>query len=370
MKIRRSFWFVFAPVALLAFFSPATSSAQSIHGLNAVGYSITDIPPLKSDSEYVQCGAGIKTQINTVWEYDPLGECPTDSFMVHYTGFITIPEHQTVRFWLAADDGGMMKIGTTEWGDWTDKGCSASETEPLSLPSNEPISLDGWFYENGGGTCFMLAWQIDNGEWQIVPSEAFSPNRSIETTSTTVVPTTSTSTTLESTSTSTTIQLDTTTTTTFQSPISTTTTLTTSTTTSSSTTSTTSTSTTTSSTSTTVPAPTTTTPEITASQAAEIASDPDVLATLDPAEAEQVFESLELQTLSDEQLQAVIEAVQNAPVEIRAAFESAINIFDGKTDTYIPIGSNISIGTRRTVVVTTAFMIAMPPAPITGKNNL
>jgi hypothetical protein len=95
-----------------------------------------------------------------------------------------------------------------------------------------------------------------------------------------------------------------------------------------------------------------------------------VLATLDPAEAEQVFESLELQTLSDEQLQAVIEAVQNAPVEIRAAFESAINIFDGKTDTYIPIGSNISIGTRRTVVVTTAFMIAMPPAPITGKNNL
>ena len=49
--------------------------------------------------------------------------------MLHYTGFINIPVHETIRFWVAADDGGTVKIGTEEFGDWNDKGCSAIEAE-------------------------------------------------------------------------------------------------------------------------------------------------------------------------------------------------------------------------------------------------
>jgi len=106
------------------------------------------------------------------YEQNLFGDCGWDLFMVHYTGYLQIPEHQTLQMWVASDDGGTVKIGTEEFGVWQDQGCSATEFDLSGTPADS-YPFDAWFYENGGGTCFMLAWNIDDTGWTIVPPEAF-----------------------------------------------------------------------------------------------------------------------------------------------------------------------------------------------------
>ena len=104
--------------------------------------------------------------------------------MVHMTGFITIPEHDTIEFWLASDDGGEISIDNNTFGSWQDQGCSATMSGNLQLEAGS-FPLDLWMYENGGGTCVMLAWKIDDNDWQIVPEWAFTTASTPQTTTTT-----------------------------------------------------------------------------------------------------------------------------------------------------------------------------------------
>jgi hypothetical protein len=102
-------------------------------------------------------------------------------------------------------------------------------------------------------------------------------------------------------------------------------------------------------------------------EALAIASDSDAVAKLDVIEAEAVFEALVLEDLPPDQLEQVIAAVQDAPQEIREVFEQEINVFGGAADNYVPVGSSVDVKTRRVIVVTTAFMIAVPPVPTRRK---
>ena len=395
--------------------------------------------------------------------------------MVHMTGYIDIPEHQTIEFMLASDDGGTIKIGLDEWGNWNDQGCTWMMSGPLELEAgSQPLEL--WMYENGGAACLMLAWKIDNGDWTIVPDEAFTTSAVSQTTSTTTSTTTSSTTTTTSTSTTT---LPTSTTTTSE-PIQTSTTTSTADTT---TTTTTTTSTTVPQTTTTTEAPytppqtTTTTPtiepqpqpttpepettvdepettepetsttvpdetfpepvepdettipetsapetfdeivldeleqpeeqetpledtpnttvieeqisssttiaesyteseieeiltqQITSEQAFELVTNPEVLATLNEEQAETIFEQLDVDELTGEQLELFVEAIQEAPVEVKKAFENIIDIFDPKFDEYVPTGSNVPVRTRRTLVVIGSLLTMLPSVHIkTGKS--
>jgi len=168
---RYSQWLIFAPVAILALFAP-TANAQSQQGLHSVAYSVSDIPPVQSDDAYPICNEEIENNINRSYDGEPLEGCPDDMFMVHMTGTIIIPEHETILFYIAADDGGVIKIGGNQFGTWDDKGCSAEWVDLSDLPAGNSL-LDFFFYEHGGGTCAMLAWNIDNQGWEIVPDEAF-----------------------------------------------------------------------------------------------------------------------------------------------------------------------------------------------------
>jgi len=181
-------WLIPLPAILFAVI-PQNANAEPIAGLNAVGYTINDIPPTQSDDIYPVCHSETENNINRNFNGEPFGNCPNDMFMVHYTGFIEIPANNTIKFMVAADDGGTVKIGLTEFGTWNDKGCSwsAQTTESFSAGL---YPLDGWFYEHGGGTCYMLAWNINNTGWAIVPDEAFTTNAVSTTTTTTVQETT------------------------------------------------------------------------------------------------------------------------------------------------------------------------------------
>ena len=117
--------------------------------------------------------------------------------MVHYSGTITIPENQTISFMIAADDGGTVKIGdTAEFGTWNFKGCSWSTPTSFVLTGGT-YPLDGWFFESGGLTCYMLAWNINGAGFVIVPDNAFTTTPPSTTTTTTTSSTSTTTTTLE-----------------------------------------------------------------------------------------------------------------------------------------------------------------------------
>jgi len=194
----RSRWLIFLPVALFALFAPQPAHATQI-GLLVRGYSINEIPPTKSDIAYPMCGTSTEPFINATWDYQPYEQCDWDLFMLHYTGYLQIPEHQTIEFFIASDDGGTVKIGLDEFGVWQDQGCSATMSGELNIDAGtQPV--DAWMYENGGATCFLMAWNIDNTGWEIVPPEAFTsdalPTQSTTTTeantTTTEMPTSTT----------------------------------------------------------------------------------------------------------------------------------------------------------------------------------
>ena len=135
------------------------------------------------------------------------------------------------------------------------------------------------------------------------------------------------------------------------------------------TTSTTSTTTTSTTTTTTVPATTTSTvapvevpPVVSPEQATELATDPEVLAEVTAEEATQIFEALVVDDLSEEELVALVEAVQDAPVAVRESFEAEVNVFGGGVDTYVPIGSTVPVKTRRALIVMNIMssMIVLP----------
>ena len=322
-------WLVPIGPIVLSFF-PAIVHADPVQGLQAVGYYIDAIPPTRSDSVYPSCGSEIENNINRSYDGEPFQNCGDDLFMIHYSGAITIPAHNSIEFWIAADDGGTINIAGIEVGTWADKGCSASESGPLDLAAGSH-ALDGWFYENGGQTCFMLAWNIDGAGWAIVPDEAF--------TTQVVVPTTSTSTSTTTTSTSTTS----TTSTTIAPPVVTTTTpetttseaATTTTTTAAPSTTTTEEATTTSSssTSTTSSAPRTTTSSSSTILEATTTTTPSPSTTQTPPETTTIPDPTTTTTLSPVALEervdpAVLDLVDNlgdlSEVEIVAAIETIL----------------------------------------------
>jgi hypothetical protein len=474
--VKYSNWLIFAPVAILALFAPQ-ANAEPVAGLQTTYYAVDTVPPTRSDDIYTVCGSEVENNINRNYNGEPFEDCTVDYFMVHMTGFIEIPEHNTIEFMYATDDGGIIDIGGNEWGYWNYQHCTWMSSGQIDISAGSQ-PLDVWMYEDGGSTCVMLAWNINNQGWSMVPDEAFTTNG---------LPTeTITSTTIQETTTS----WDTTTT-------STTTTTTTSTIAPSTTVPVVNVSTTSTPQIISTPQPEPTMPEppatvplpqieppampevppllppeietfppetlelppdtypiielpemlpfvgqlpeppdtipepidmmppppdifpdapelfemlppaileelppelvqaledasedvslteeqfdtvvesianldkteavalieqilstaVTSEQATELASNPDVLEVVTESQAEEIFETLNVAELDDTQLEELVDAVQLAPTKVRRAFESTINVFGDGLGDYVPIGSNVPVDTRRTLIAVAA----------------
>lgn len=388
------------PALAFALF-PKPAHAEALPGLRTVYYEIDEIPPIQSETEYPVCGLEVEDNINRSYDWEPFEDCTYDFFMVQMTGFITIPEHDTIEFWLASDDGGEATIGGNTFGRWADQGCSATLSGPLELESGiHPLNV--WMYEHGGGTCLMLAWKIDDGDWEIVPEWAFTTGYTPATTTTTTTAptttapaTTTTSTTLQETSTTTLVETTSTTSNTTTSttqapqpvwvPPATTTTEATTTTTSEPPTSTTipvqttqpvsttvapqttisaTTSSIASTTSLSVPdttIPTTTIPEtattiptiqpgISNQQALQQVTNPSVVESLSTAEATVLFAALDEESVTDDQAALIIQALDQAPDGVKKAFEENVNVFSGIWSSYKMVGQTITVAERVTLV--------------------
>lgn len=98
-------------------------------------------------------------------------------------------------------------------------------------------------------------------------------------------------------------------------------------------------------------------------EAKALATNADVVESATPEQAKEIFNAIAVSELSEEDAQKVIEAVQEAPKEVRNAFEEEIDIFgSGKFDTYVPLGSSVSVSQRRVIVAATAGAMLAAPA--------
>jgi hypothetical protein len=94
--------------------------------------------------------------------------------------------------------------------------------------------------------------------------------------------------------------------------------------------------------------------EPTQEQATAIASSPAALAVLTSEQATQVFEALDVTELDNTQLEALAEAVSDAPTEVKEAFEDKVDIFSDGLGTYVPVDSKIPVSERRTLIAIAA----------------
>ena len=150
----------------------AITAAQQA-GLSYTAYKDTgynNAPPLGAG--YV-AGTGTVSSINQYWGGGSVMNVGADDVQVHYVGYITSPVTTNALFYGPADDGFILALaGTTIISDWYDKGGGGSIGQ-YAVTANEPIALDAWYYENGGGAAVTLYWDIGAGLVP-VPSSAYS----------------------------------------------------------------------------------------------------------------------------------------------------------------------------------------------------
>lgn len=112
---------------------------------------------------------------------------------------------------------------------------------------------------------------------------------------------------------------------------------------------------------------------VTEDQATELATSAKVLESIDADQATEIFGAVETEQLTESEAAAIVDAVQEAPEEVREAFEEEINVFEGAFDEYVPTGSEISVSERRVVVAASAVLsisYAVTSAPtISGQSS-
>ena len=107
---------------------------------------------------------------------------------------------------------------------------------------------------------------------------------------------------------------------------------------------------------------------VTEEQATDLATSAKVLESIDGEQATEIFAAVEISAVTAEEAAQLVEAVQDAPTEVREALESEVNIFQGAIDTYVPLGSSVPIGTRRVIIGASALAIFSAPVPVSRRN--
>jgi hypothetical protein len=93
---------------------------------------------------------------------------------------------------------------------------------------------------------------------------------------------------------------------------------------------------------------------VSGSQAAELATNPKVLASIDSKQAKAIFKKVPVSKLDQEQEAALVASVSAAPQGVKNAFEGSIDVYGAGLDRYVPVGSVVDVGDRRTLIAAAA----------------
>jgi hypothetical protein len=69
-----------------------------------------------------------------------------------------------------------------------------------------------------------------------------------------------------------------------------------------------------------------------------------------------------LDSLSGVELEAIVDVISAAPVEVKREFEDQVNIFASGLDNYVPADSKITVAERRVLVAVGAVLVTAPIA--------
>ena len=106
--------------------------------------------------------------------------------------------------------------------------------------------------------------------------------------------------------------------------------------------------------------------EISTELAQELATSPEVLQNITGEQAAEVFAAVDVGELTEEAKSEITAAVQDAPEEVRNAFEGEINIYAAGFDDYVPVGSTIDVASRRTLLAATTVLATAAAASVAG----
>lgn len=76
---------------------------------------------------------------------------------------------------------------------------------------------------------------------------------------------------------------------------------------------------------------------------------------------EEVFAAIERELLTAAEGEAVAQALNSAPDEVKEAFEDNVNVFAGVFDSYRMVGQTIDVGQRRTLIAVASSLVAVGP---------
>lgn len=94
-----------------------------------------------------------------------------------------------------------------------------------------------------------------------------------------------------------------------------------------------------------------------------VVSDP---ANLTTEELVAAVEDLDFEELTEEQVEAVANAMTGAPPKVKKVFEETVDIFGAGLNDYVPVGSKIPVRQRRLIVAATTLVFVIPTATPTA----
>jgi hypothetical protein len=106
--------------------------------------------------------------------------------------------------------------------------------------------------------------------------------------------------------------------------------------------------------------------EISEEAAVALATSAAVLESINAEQATEIFATVDAGALTEEAKSDVTAAVQDAPVEVKEAFEEEIDVYGDGFDEYVPTGSEIPVGERRTLIAATAALATAAAAGAAG----
>jgi hypothetical protein len=101
-------------------------------------------------------------------------------------------------------------------------------------------------------------------------------------------------------------------------------------------------------------------------QSAALSASPKVLESITPDQATEVFAALDVTSVTPEQEAQLAEALTNAPQDIKEALEQEVDIYGEGFDDYVAVGSQVDVGSRRTLIAATTAVAGVVGAAATG----
>jgi hypothetical protein len=111
--------------------------------------------------------------------------------------------------------------------------------------------------------------------------------------------------------------------------------------------------------------------DLSSDQAEQLVASAEVLTAITGVQAQELFEEIEPTQLSESMASVIADSMNNpdVPDEVKEAFEDTLDIFGNNGfSTYVPLGSNVNVAVRRTIIAGTTILVALPsPAPARRK---